>query len=309
MANRTTPFIGGVYLKNVTDGDTVIMLPTANAMPRDPDEVGYLGLSNASAFPSVCVFGMLTPFFTITVPAKASWFTEAFIKDLVFDIDAENNTDEWAVCFYDGSTIDYGNGANGKRIFEGCRCASVSVRMGTGGAILCDITMFARYGDRVTTAGGTPYQPGRPAYTTVFDSLAGTPDAGQAYGVNDVVFDAGAGVTHVTSCGFTLNRGQGHLLYMNGTFFPTEVGSGMFSGDTSLEQSPTGTSTLTGFAVAIGKRLAGDANGTIFTMTLKRNERIQDQNIGNGRVVRSYTMINTSSGGNPCVVTTKSVAS
>jgi hypothetical protein len=308
MANRTTPFIGGVYGKNVTDNDAVIMFPTARAMPRDPDSVGYLGLSNASAYPSVCVFGMLTPFFTITVPAKASWFTAAMINDFVFDVDAENNTDEWAWCFYDGSTIDYGDGANGKRIYEGCRCSSISVRMGTNGSVLCDLTFFAKYGDRPTTDDGTPYQPARPAYTNVFDTLAGTPDAGQAYGVRDVLYDAGAGISHVASAGFTLNRGQGHILYMNGTYFPTEVGSGMFSGDVSVEQSPTGTATLTSLGIAIGKRLAAEASGVNFALTMKRNERVQDHDIGNGRVVRSYTLINTSTGGNPAVVTAKTVA-
>ncbi len=282
MANSVKQFLGAMaWVRTAPTSGTQVTVTAMRGIPINPTNQAYPSVVNSSSYPSVTVSGKKSPRVALSMCAHSTWFTAANLNDLIQTLDSEGDTPDFAVCLYENSTLTYNNYASaGRRVYDGSKCESISIfQNAMGGPIGVEVSFVSKYGDSEQT---TP---------TTFTSFATL--SGNLFSVANVTFGT---ATLVRSWRLNLFRGQGHVYFLDGTLYPSEVASGMFSGSLTLEQSPKGVAPSTSEVVTV-------ASGPVFTMTnsLKLDDRRADLDIGLGNVLRAYTLFNTS-GGNPCVI-------
>ena len=310
----TKPFLGRVVVwkkSGVAAGggaymavDDKLVIPTMKVIARNPLNKGYPSAVNASAYPSLTVAGKKTPSITIAASVKPSFVTRAFLNSLLLSFDSTyNNSDEFLIGFYDGSAINYGLATTGLgwRLYQGCRCASVSLsQSAVGGPIGITMTFLAVTGDNENS---TTYTAATAGNAATLAAVTPAPDPGALSDVSNVDFGASATIDGVRSWQLNLNRGQGHQFFVDGSYYPDTVESGMFSGSFTCELTPLWTVMPSDTNGAITVRCGKVTGMPIFSLSVHRDETVQDMDISLGNQMRAYTLANTSSGGNPCVIT------
>lgn len=289
------PFLGYNALKYIS-GDAAsttgtLFIPVTRTVPLNPDNNAYPGVINVTSYPSARVKGKKTPSVSMTAPYKASWVSANLINGLVGLVGTDNLTNKYAIGVKDDRS-------GGLRTWDWSRCSMVQFsQQAIGGPIMVQMDFMSRWGDG-EMPNNTLLDDGEttPA-TTTFSSPA--TDAGQDMDTSKVSF---SGLTNVRSWTLTLMRGQVHNCFIDKTYYCKDIVSTMFSGVFSVDQdlngtliSDTGTATIT-----IGP--ASTTGSITVAMALARDNHTYPEDIGLGNLTSVYSLINLSTGGNPCVI-------
>jgi len=315
------PFLGrAVIMQNSNSGNVAggsfmangagVIVPFARAMPRNPLNNAYPTAVNSSAFPSLVVLGKRTPMFTISAFWKPNWCFQTFFNSLVLSRSAFNNTNEFSIGLFDGSTqITYGAGHGvlagvaGWRIFQECRCAGFSLyQSAQGGPIGVDLTFLATSGDSQGASSDS--------IATALAAISQTSNRNDVQLSDIAATTFGGTFTNVRSWRLNASIGQGYVPFVDGSYFQDHVASGMFSGSLTMEIAPGGTQIATSgpATIKIAHVTAVTTSRTQFDVSVNRDDLQQDADVGFANRMLAYTLIDTTAdvGGNPMVISTPS---
>ena len=282
--NVVKPFLGRVALKKLSGAGPVtvgtqITIPHASAQPRNPTNVSYLTGINSSGYPSGNVAGKRTPSCTITTVVKtSSFFTANLLNSLILLIDANGDSDVWAILLDDLYAAD---------VYDGAKCAGVHLRQfAKGGPMALSLAFVSMYGDNENSGAIFP--------ATTFTSSSGDP--GPITDVTKVTYGGTADL--VQSFSMDLMRPQSYVFYDDGTLYPAGVATGVFTGSMTLTQSVKyAASWGSSGSIEIGQTGAGIA----ITADLSLKQDVKDFKADSRTVVRSYQLFD-SGGGAPVTV-------
>jgi hypothetical protein len=333
MANETRPYIGqGSLLKRNTGGG-----PLANGSQRNlffteatlmnPYNFAYPSAVNASSFPSQDVLGMRTPMVHLQaclkprVAAGNGW-SDADLFNSLINVYTNYNSDQFALAFVDdrytvtsGNLVNAGTGFGaGIRIWDWARCESLTFSQDAlGGPIMVSLAFKSRSGESNwsndnTFGGGTLYTATNTvsgeAYPSAPVFAALTTDAGQETNLSQVDFNGTLG--DVRRWSLTLLRGQTYERYLDGTIYPSEISSKMFSGILEVHQNPRNATYVTGTGTL---RININSDKTISTgrfridMKVNTDNNQLNQTTQAGNLVSTFSLIDLTSGGNPAAIT------
>lgn len=292
MSNTPKNFLGYVQGKKLVGTGspavgTQVNIPVHSVNPRNPLNNIYSLMMNKAGFNAIVTRGRNTPSIGFSTSLKTSWCAgsgagAAILTSLISSFDTNagslNDADSWAWHTNDGTT----GGSWSDRYFDTCRGAAMSLACsGSGGAISMDYAALAKTG-----AGSTSFS----AYST---------DTGSMLDVSQVDFGASPAADLVDGWRVNLLRGEAYSMFFAQSYDPYDVDSGAFGGTLELVQSPQYTLTP-GSSLVIR---IGPIGSPVLTLTMKVNfdEPVYDMSGGLGRIIRRYTLIDTASGGNPCV--------
>lgn len=278
-------FLGYAAVKKISGSGAVsngtqINIPAALVSPRNPVNIGYPGVINASAYPTVSIVGKKTPSISIATYIKSSWFTANFLNSLIVTVDSNYDSDLWSVAVTDESLVE--------RVYDDCRCSMVRLaQSGIGGPISFEATFVATYGENEKSVPAT--------FTDVTSGSTGS-----LVDVAHVDFNSTA--THVKSWELVLARTQAPQYFVDGTLYASCIASGPLGGSLTLSQSPNATTVpTTAFTARVFT--AGDVpDGTKVTIACQTqlDELIRDHEPSLGVAVRNYSLIGLS--GIPVVI-------
>lgn len=325
MPYVTKPFAGYVVIKKTAGNGPVAngtqaVIPIVSSQPRDPKNNQYPTVVNKTANPSTIILGKRTPSISFSTYLKSSWpaafetspgagdglanFLSSLIKDTgnPTDLTGVTNweTDEYAILLNDGTQ----GGTWSSRIFDGCKCQQMTISCNSqGGGINMELSFLA------ASASGA----------TSFNVASINPDAGYFYDTSDIDFgglftlNVGNGLYYGISGSatadlvraFRLNllRGQAYNMFFNGTLNPAGVSSGMFGGTLQIEQSPLYThSPSSQFTARIYNSSASGGSpqrDLTIACVINNDEDVLDETTQFGNLIRTYTLIDSSTGGDP----------
>lgn len=290
MANYTAPGILGWIGLQKTGGaaasptvGTTTYVPGI-AYPSNPFNKAYPAVINKAGFQTVIVLGKKTPSIALQLPVKTTWFTAVNLNDIIgTNLDANSQTGKYAINVYDGSAVAYGNSTNGNRVYDVSRCAQITIsQRSEGGPLACDLAWLSLYGD---SEMGTPTSFAAPAT-----------DPGSLTDITKVSWNSTA--DQVRGFALTMLRGQGYVMYDDGTVYGTDLATGAFGGTLVMDQSPTA-SIIPSTAATIQIGSAGA--GVQFALALSLDENHQPHTTALGNIRRTFTLYKTD-GTNPCVM-------
>lgn len=271
-ADRDHGFLGYLALKKTAGQGTPAVGQQTNLMfgavnPRNPNNIIYPSVVNKAGAASVRILGAKTPSIRIAgIPGKLSWLTPAFLNSLIILLDAANNSDEFGIGVHDGT---------GLRVYDGAKCAQVSIYHTAGGGVFIDLDFICRYGDNeapVPTTFSTP-----------------STDGGDAYGSADFSYNSTA--SEVDLWRLTIQRGQAFNKYSDGTRYSDVIQSGMAGGVITLQQSPNAaTVPTTAMTIDVG----ASTTGVRFSLALSEDEAVKDVMPALLAKTRSYSLFNSS---------------
>jgi len=266
--------------------------------PENPDNNQYLPTINSSTYPSIVVAGKKAPRFSLHTCIKprngAAGWSNADLFNSLLGVDTTNNTDRFAFAFLDDFET---------RVYDWCRCERIDLASHAEGGP-CAVMMgfksrwaedFAGYG--TTLLSGEVIE-AAPAFTYT----AQVPDAGQLTPAAAIEV---TGLDGVKGFQLTFLRGQGARYYYNGDNHPADIASTMFSGVATFDQEPGAPTQIADTGSVIVKISTDMAIGTgrfKFTLALKRDNRFKPITTALGNVSTTFSIIDTSAGGNPAVV-------
>jgi hypothetical protein len=282
------PFYGRVVFKKIygsgpfTLGSQVV-IPFASAQPRNPRNIAYLTGVNASGYVTGDVPGRRTPSLTVSTVLKQSFMTAALFNSLLMAVDANGDTDVWAILLDDLFQPE---------TYDGAKCAGIQLQQSAqGGPIGMTMGFISQYGwvDGANENTGALYGP------TTFTSTS--TDAGEAEDVTKVSW---AGTADLVS-GFSMNlvRPQNYIFYDDQTLSPSGVASGMFTGNLTTVQS-TKYSVTPGTSATLNIGIA--THGLACSILVKKDGDIRDFNMANRMQASTYTLYDSGAGGNPLVI-------
>jgi hypothetical protein len=283
MPNVSKEFLG-YYVMKKTAGQsspsvgTQIYLPVMSVDPRNPVNNTYPGVVNRSAAPSVVVRGKKTPRIRVLSCLKASWATyvnlNSFIGGSPSYLDTTQfDTDQYGIGLYEPVM-------NVTRVFDGVRFSQMTVAYtAAGGPIGFALAGIGVYGDSEA------------ASPTGFS--APTTDAGQLYNTADVTI---SGADQVRSMRIDILRGQGYMMYSDGTYYAAQTATGMIGGALTLEQSPTASTVPTS---ALTMQVGPASTGVQFVCNINLDDPVREFTTRFGTIVRSFTLIDTAAGAYP----------
>lgn len=246
-----------------------VNIPIVGAAPYNPKNRIRPPLMDASAFLAYIIQAKKSPGFTFAAIMKSAWHTKLLINSAVLSWDANNNSDEFAWRFSDGTST---------RDFVGCRCASVAI-IGSGdgrGGQLVRMDWLARQGESDAT--------GAPAFS------AFVTDGGQATGIDEVDWTGTA--TGVRAHSINLMRVQIPDYQEDKTLFASRIESLGFYGSVTLQMDPDGTppANIGGTATV---KFGTTPNGVQYAMNIDNDHETYPLDPSQlGTVTRQYELVN-----------------
>lgn len=293
MAYAEKDFLGLVALtRTAPTADTVpTYLPSSVARPRNPLNNTYLPVIDRTGYPSIYVQGAKTPDIAVAAYIDVTtWTIAAMLNDLIVvpaASDPNLDTVTWSVGLYQAI-------AGSWRSYDGCKCARIDLDGDArGGPIRCVMHFNSIYGDNEAST---------PKFSGTFPASVPTTAQyhGPLSGTGKVSF---TGADQVYSWRLTLVRGQAQQKFQDGTPYAADIASGGFSGVLTLEQSPTAsTVSSTSLTLKINSATAGVGTNLNVALALNLDEYVQEKTTGIGSMVHTYSLIDVTAGGNPCVV-------
>lgn len=286
--NQPKGFLGWGVAKVMTVGgvnpidNTEYKFPIPIVNPRNPFNITYVPVVNASAGPSVKVTGKRTPSCSLRgIPLKASFagapgttlghvLLNGLIGGSATYLDANNNTAEFVLGLNNGNTTRY---------YESAKCTSLSLyQTAMPGPALMDLDFISIRGDSEGTSE---------TVTTP------TVDAGNLYDTTSVDFGSSPTAAPVYSWRFTVLRPQAYQMACDGTLYSDTIQTGGIGGMFSFVTTPIG-SVVPSTSVTI--RLGASAAGIVITGNLSLDETAQDIAPSLGTQMHSYTLFNAAGG-------------
>jgi hypothetical protein len=285
MANRPKGTAGALFLQKISGSGAVAngtqyYIPVTGVQISDPENVAYVPMMNKDMFLANAVKGQRTASISFQTLLKSSYCIPALFASLTGSFDSGNDADIWAICVLDGST----GGAWTTTILDGCKLMGMSIsHSAAGGGIGVGFSFLAQ------NASGTT------SFTTT-----GNPDAGFMLDSSMVDYGGSATADLVDGWNINLMRAQAYDQFTNpGLYIPAGISSGQLGGTLTLSQSPLYSISPTAtFTIRLGP------NGSpLMTITNKVNLDANVRNLGPslGSHRREYTLVNLSTGGNPCI--------
>lgn len=307
--NVTHPFLGKIVLQKISGSGPMIaaakvLVPTAKASPSNPLNNSYPGAVNASAFPSLKVYGKRSASVGLTANVKASWLNATLIESLLLATDTAGQTDYFSVLLDDNYN---------PRSYDYSRCTHLSLyQSGSGGPVMCEMGFLTRFGDNELhwlIANGGVLPDGETVVDVPLSGYTGfAPDAGLLDDVSTVDFGSPSTASLVRSWRLNLLRGQGYADFQDGSPWPKDIATGMFGGTLMIEQSPVAGAIVPGttMTIRLHTRFIGSVSypkGLSINLALSQDTQQMDEDISMGNMVRTYTLADLASGGCPVTVT------
>lgn len=282
-------------------GSAQMIVPASSARPRNPYNNAYMPSINNTQYPSLVVQGKRTPSLYWQACYKYSWVTAANINSWLFNQTA-GDTDTWSWGLYQAT-------AGIMRRYDYAKCMQFDMgQSAAGGPINCstawdvalaqdassDPLAASLQGVGLAPSGVTSWNGYNfPTWTTP------TTDPGQLANVAQCSW---SGVNQVRSWRATLIRGQMPANFIDGTPFAADITSGMFSGVLTIEQSPSASSVISSTGTPVLTIGTTGLGGIGITFIVSADDLVQSKESAFGTVVRTYSLIALSTGGNPCTV-------
>lgn len=297
MAFQSKDFLGTVVL--MKEGGSPIFIPCPRAGGYNPANNTYGPVINYTGYPSIQYKGKRTPGCALVVPLKASWFNAGLVNDLIHTIDSFGDTADFHIAFWEPITAKLHVWSHQKcagLVFAGAPMTEISCEMsfiGVYGMSEAPSNPFASFGS--FTSGSWPNGTWQWSNPVV--------DAGDMLGPTDQ--DWNNTLSGVKSWRLSLMRGQAHDHFCDGSRFPAGVDTGMFGGTFVVEQSVLATNyipeNMSGTVQLRIKTQAPPGQRVSITVTANWDSEDRSREPTFGSVVRSYSLINKVTGGNPAV--------
>jgi hypothetical protein len=273
--------------------------------PSSPRNNSYMNVVNRGGYPNSVVIGRGSPALqihtylkpynsTATLPGSIGWSDAAFFNSCL-GLGTDNNTDLFDFALNDEIV---------QRQYNWGRCGMVELSgSAVSGPIATRLAYNCRWGD---TANGTPecpygttlasgeVIPAAPTFTT-----PGYPDAGLAA---NVIATSITGMNAVKSFNVMIIRPQTPQYHFNGDRAPEDIVSSQLSGLLTVEQE-SDASTVASSTCTINFCTDKTSTTGRFSLSLLLNLDNMVENVIPGimSTVRTYSLFDISSGGNPCV--------
>lgn len=289
------------------------------ASPFNPDNNSYQSVIDASGYPAVDTPGKLTPTARLVSCYKPyngtnGWCDAQLLNSLIISVGTDTSvtpninkqTDKFALAFKDDRAV----GSGGLRVWDWSRCNRITFSQeATGGPVMVTMDFLSRWGDAQEAPSNAVYSTTLPDGEVVGTAPTWTtpsgPDSGRLTNVGNVSF--GGTLDKVRSWTLTFVRAQVPEFYVDKTYYAKDISSIGFSGILDVVQSAdagtviesTGSPTLD---------IATDATATTgggihFALKVKRDNRSYSLTPALGTAVRTYSLYDFSSGGNPATCT------
>lgn len=283
MPNYSPDWAGWLQIKKTAGAatnpavNTAFALPSQMWQPRNPKNINRPSVVNAALYDTVRALGMKTPTSRLLGPLKPSFWTLNFWNMLVANRDSNFATDEYAIG---------GNNVIGTRVWDGMHTALLQLtHVASEGVVNISIDSVGIYGnnEKSTPTSFTP---------------PSNPDAGQLIDITKV--DYNSTMDLVVSWQLMVMIRLRWRPPVPGTVYSQGIACGPLRGTFVVEQSPTySVSPSSAATLKIGSAGAG----VQLAMLLDPDDDNQPQTTDEGTLIRSYTLMDTSSGGNPIVAT------
>ena len=298
-------FVGCLKTDGSAAGDVISTGTQRNilctrAVPVNNLGNAYPGVINAVTFASVRVKGKRRPAASLSTCYKPynsgeGWCDRFLFNSLINIAPNRGNTDRFCLNFVD---IDYNTGSKVAidYLWDWSRCYRIRMsQVGTGGPLMMQLDFLSRFAD-IDFYGATLPDGEVLGSAPVFSFP--DPDAGELVSVADVVF---SGFTNVTTWTLDFIRGQGYEDYIDGTLYPKDVASTMFTGSLVITQSVAEAVFVADkgpASIFIGPGGAGTGSLQM-DLTCVLDDPVYPRDVGFGLQTLSYSLVDLVGGGNP----------